>query len=328
MINHIFNQINSDENIEVKQTLIEHVKTLYNKYINTLNNEEKEYLNVEDERTRMKKKYLYSSEIGVNINSNKLLRIGACSREVYFKMTGAYGKEREFSEIDTTERNELVKEQWKNKLKLSAIFKEKENIVSGELNGINIRLNFDGYIIDPLNENKEYILLIKPINDTAFSVRDEIWPKYGNPKPNNFHLAEVSSLLAILKKPVMLLYVGKNNTAMTQEFLFGLKNGLIKYKIGEDEITTNLSVVESLTSINIFKTAFLEENLIPPRSYQKSKELSSDEISLLIENRIINSKKGNELSRSNAEYVNFKCESCKYSKICNEINEEWVNRDE
>ena len=48
--NNIINQILNDETIEEKKTWLEYVKEIYDTYINTLNNENVDYMNSENEK--------------------------------------------------------------------------------------------------------------------------------------------------------------------------------------------------------------------------------------------------------------------------------------
>ena len=78
--NNIINQILNDETIEEKKTWLEYVKEIYDTYINTLNNENIDYMNSENEKV-IKEKLFKTSDFSLKINNSDELEIGHCMRE-------------------------------------------------------------------------------------------------------------------------------------------------------------------------------------------------------------------------------------------------------
>lgn len=324
--NHILNQMIKDENNENKPKLFEFINTLYKTYLNTLNNEkEHKYLNVEDERVILdsENKYIYANELGMVING---MHFGNCKRSLYFKLTGAIKNDTEVCDIESIERNVLIKDQWIKKIKFADLYKEIEEkeFSHDELGPIKLHSSGDGIIMDYIQE-KESVLLIKPVNDTAFSVKERVFhPKKGNPLPMVEHLPEVIALLLIHKKPVKLVYVGKNRADEYSEFQIGVKDGILVIN-GEkyDKVELRKIYVE-LKNIQIMFT----ENLIPPRDYMRTRPLTTEEILALTSNGIItNYYEENDLM-GGKPYTPFRCSVCKYKTICDSLSDGWVNPNE
>jgi hypothetical protein len=318
--NHVFNQMNKDEKVETKRTFAESINELYKLRINTLNNEEKAYENVEDPRVLDEKKSIYASEIGYNLNSNPLLHIGHCKRALYLRLTGAIGKDREVGELESIARNMFVKTQWLEKIEFAQLNCESDSendSFARDIRGLNIMTTNECFVKDYSN-NRIFALLIKPVNDTAFSIRDRLWSDKYKPQPLNEHLAEVATLLIYYKKPVKILYVGKNNPEMVREFNFGVSNGNLTVN---GELVEGFRMADLFTQIDDIKLAFTS-NMIPPRDYIRPRLLNITEIGELIKNGIINKREGEELANGK-EYENFHCSSCKYREICNSIDDNW-----
>lgn len=287
---------------------------------NSLNNEiEKAYLNNEDPRTIEETKIIKANEIGLNLNKEPLLRFGSCLRELYFKITGAIAEDRQLSEIEGIERNELVKQQWIDKIKYSRLSREEHKILNYAT--VKFESTVDLIIYDPI-EDKEYGLLIKPVNDTATTVRNKIWNNR-NPQPMEIHIPEICLNMFILKMPVKVLYVGKNNSEMIKEFNFGVNKNMLTVNKKEYEKKINIyGVVEDMKNIDYA----IEKSLIPPRSFVKG-ELTREEVDLLFDNDMINNIESNRYLNGET-YENFRCRSCRYNQLCNSLNTGWININE
>lgn len=287
---------------------------------NSLNNEiEKAYLNNEDQRTIEETKIIKANEIGLNLNKEPLLRFGSCLRELYFKITGAIAEDRQLSEIEGIERNELVKQQWIDKIKYSGLSREEHKILNYAT--VKFESTVDLIIYDPI-EDKEYGLLIKPVNDTATTVRNKIWNNR-NPQPMEIHIPEICLNMFILKMPVKVLYVGKNNSEMIKEFNFGVNKNMLTVNKKEYEKKINIyGVVEDMKNIDYA----IEKSLIPPRSFVKG-ELTREEVDLLFDNDMINNVESNRYLNGET-YENFRCRSCRYNQLCNSLNTGWININE
>lgn len=285
---------------------------------NAINNEiEKPYLNNEDSRTIEKIKIIKANEIGLNLNKESLLRFGSCLRELYFKITGTISEDRQLSEIEAIERNELVKKQWIDKILYTKIGRKEEHKILN-YGIVKFESTEDLIIYDPI-EDREYGLLIKPVNDTATTVRNQIWSNW-KAKPMDIHIPEICLNMFILKMPVKVLYVGKNNSEMIKEFNFGVdKNMLTINKVICDKKINIYAIVEDMKNID----HAIEKSLIPPRSFFKG-ELTRQEVDLLYDNDLINNIDSNRYLNGET-YENFRCKSCRYNQLCNSINTGWVN---
>ncbi|MGL5718399.1 MAG: hypothetical protein ACRCX2_35675 [Paraclostridium sp.] len=318
--NNIINQIQKEA--EVKKSVTDYVNELYNTYINTINNSDLKYYNVEDERVLDDVKILSTSEIGIDLSGEKLLHIGNCKRNLFFKLTGAIMLDKDVSEIEVLERNMLIKEQWVKKFAFAKVLvTPDDDVIEKELRGVKFKSSCDGHIKDYINE-KVFTLMIKPVNDSAFAVKDRLWPNFGGkPEPLNEHLSEAATLMIYYKKPVKILYVGKNNASLTKEFNIGIQEGSLSID-GEKNEDFNMNLL--LKEIDDVKK-MLTEDMIPPRDYIAPRQLNIDEIHQLKRRNMIISREEQEL-RNGKEYENFHCKSCKYRELCQAIGEGWVKK--
>lgn len=318
--NNIIQQIFEDKNVIDHKTTIEYVQDLMKTYYSTLNNEEgeKAYLNNEDFRVLTGPTYLRPNEVGM-VLSNPKIRVGGCKRELYLKVHGAAKEDKDLSEIETIERNNFIKEQWLNKFEFCKIIGEHENDEEKMIFSTTFKSYEKNYIMD-YKKDKKYTLLIKPVNDTTYSVRDTIWPSNPmiNPKMMYIHLPEAVVLMYYYKAPVKIIYVGKNNTEMFQEFNIGTKS---------DKVTVN-GVPLEFTSISAFVTEIentrdiLKGNKIPPRDFNIEQVLDAQTINEMLDLNIINNRTANGLLRGDL-YTDFQCNSCKYFNLCKTIGAGW-----
>lgn len=308
------------ENENTVKGIFDYIQDVNKIRFNALNNEiDKPYLNNEDPRTIKETKIIKANEIGLNLNKEPLLRFGSCLRELYFKITGAIAEDRQLSEIEGIERNELVKQQWIDKIKYSGLSREEHKILNYAT--VKFESTVDLIIYDPI-EDKEYGLLIKPVNDTATTVRNKIWNNR-NPQPMEIHIPEICLNMFILKMPVKVLYVGKNNSEMIKEFNFGVNKNMLTVNKKEYEKKINIyGVVEDMKNIDYA----IEKSLIPPRSFVKG-ELTREEVDLLFDNDMINNVESNRYLNGET-YENFRCRSCRYNQLCNSLNTGWININE
>lgn len=321
----IVNQmLKEDKEKELEMNYFERINFIYNKYLNTLNNETRQYLNMEDERVGMKNNiYIKTDEFGINIHDSDYLRIGGCERETYFKIYNFEKEAKTFKEVESIERDELIKEQWLRKLKLAGVVTEVEQGPLKSINGIRIKSSIDTFILN-FEKNNIVGLLIKPVNDTAKSIRNQLWSDYDNvkPMPLKVHLPEVLSLIIFYKMPIKLLYVGKNNSELIRSFTFGVK---------DKNLTVDGEIVEGITtdgiskSLGIFRKAFTEKK-VPPRGYARPIILNPTEIGNLVKEKLINKIEADKLVKGQ-EFEPFRCASCKYRKICNSLKDDFVSID-
>lgn len=321
MENNIITQIYNDpKNTEPKE-LFEYVKELYEKYINSINNEigENQYKNAEDSRILDNEIIFKANEFGFCINNDELLRVGSCIRKLYFQLTGAIGEPRKVQELEVHERNKLIIDQWIKKLDFLKIIEKPEHKVITQA-GIKIETTENAFIYDA-RKNTTFALIIKPINDTAFSIRDIIFPTFSNIKPQilNTHIPEIILNMLILKQPVKLLYVGKNNPEMIKEFDCGITR---KKLVVNGEVKEEIDVTYIFEEIKQIAYALLEK-VVPPRKYKEYKALNKKQISDLFELKFINKKEMTEILNGDS-YINFYCKDCRYRNICNAISEDWV----
>lgn len=319
MEKNILTQIYNDPKNEKPKGLFEYVKIFCDQYVNTINNEinESKYKNAEDERTLDEEKIFKTSEFGLCIDNNELYRVGPCIRKLYFQLTGTIGLPREIEEIETHERNQLVIKQWLNKLDFLKIIKEPEHKIIEQYN-IKIQSTENAFIYDA-KKNNTYALMIKPVNDTAYSIRDKVFPNFPNIKPQilNSHIAEVILNMIILKQPVKLLYVGKNQSGMVQEFNIGISKQKL---VINGEIKENIDVTSIFKDIGEISHAFLNK-IIPPKKFNEY-IVKQEEAAELFDMGFINKKELQEILNGKP-YKNFYCNSCRYREICNSISKDW-----
>lgn len=309
------------ENENTVKGIFDYIQDVNKIRFNALNNEiDKPYLNNEDPRTIKETKIIKANEIGLNLNKEPLLRFGSCLRELYFKITGAIAEYRQLSEIESIERNELVKQQWIDKILYTGIAR-KENHKILHYATVNFESTEDLIIYDPI-EDREYGLLIKPVNDTASTVRNRIWSKWYS-KPMDIHIPEICLNMFILKMPVKVLYVGKNNSEMIKEFNFGVNKNILT--INKEEYEKKISIYDVVEDMKNIDHA-IEKSIIPPRSFVKD-ELTREEVDLLLDNDLTNITESNRYYNGET-YENFRCKSCRYNQLCNSLNKGWVNLNE
>ncbi|MGL5716532.1 MAG: hypothetical protein ACRCXX_14445 [Cetobacterium sp.] len=322
--NHILNQILKDEKKEEKPTLIEFVNRTYEAYINTLNNEkENTYLNQEDPRSGGKIEYLHPNEIGLRFE-NKSIFFGNCKRNLFFKLTGAIKSDTQLSEVEAIERNNLVKEQWKRKFEFLGLLEQEEEknieVSFKKLGDIKIHTTSDGIIKDFV-AGRESTLLIKPLNDSAFVIKDKVFSEKGSPMWE--HIAEAAILMFAHKRQVKLLYVGKNNSETYKEYQIGSEGGFI---------TINGEIRTDIPARNMYKefdaiVCMFNENLIPPRDYPRPRSLSPEEINEYVKYGTISGYRDENEYLNGKEYEAFRCTVCKYKTLCNSISDGWLNKE-
>lgn len=144
--NNIINQILNDETIEEKKTWLEYVKDIYDTYINTLNNENVDYMNSENEKA-IKEKLFKTSDFSLKINNSDELEIGHCMRENYFRFKNSYSDIVSSKVYEEIEKNILYKEQFLRKLKLLNLIEEPKKELFN-LYDIKVETTEDAIIID------------------------------------------------------------------------------------------------------------------------------------------------------------------------------------
>ena len=203
--NNIINQIIQDnikkkengENIE-QTSWIQIMQEVYNTYINTLNNESEVYKNTEDRKIYIEKIFK-ASDFSFCVSELEELEIGHCCRETYFRFKNSYQDNVTSKVTEDIEKNMLSKEQFLRKLKLVDIYKEPENTIVNTF-GLNIETTEDGFIYD-YERDKEYILLIKPVNDSVGIIKNKVWNKF-NAKPLSYHIPEIMLNMFLIRKPL------------------------------------------------------------------------------------------------------------------------------
>ena len=321
----IVTQIENNDYTANDKTFFDIVNDIYNTYLNTLNNETLQYLNIEDERIGSNNKYIRTDELGLNIDDNPLLRIGGCERYLYFRISDKENIrnikiERTFDEIETHEKIELIKEQWLRKFKLSKVLIDLEQCDTKDIGGLKIRTSSNICIYDSDRDNSS-VVLIKPVNDSAKSIRNIIFPDFKNKKSNpmNIHLAEALALIIFYRKPVKLLYVGKNDSKLFKYFDIALKDKCITI---DGKIIEGINVSGISTSLGILKKS-LNEDIVPPRGFVKPRLLSKEEVSILKSKQMINVFEEEELLKGDL-YESFRCKTCPYRSLCNSLPEGFV----
>ena len=310
MENNILTQIYNDPKSK-KLPLLEYVQMIVNEDLNTKNCklEDERYLNVEDERYLYDSKKIGANEISFCFENNPIFRVGNCIRKLYFQINNAIGEDKDISDIEMIERNHLVVKQWIDKFKLVGIYEEpkKQRIKTA---GIEIESTEDGFINDPSSQNNiNYALMIKPVNDTAFSILNVCWAE--EPMILPIHIPEIILNLLILKKPIKLIYVGKNNPSKVQEFNIGTSNKKLKINGVVQSFIEIDGVLQDIKEIGYA----LNNNMIPERKYI-SRILDPADAYKLADFNIVTKKEVMNLINGK-EYLYWGCEKCKYSNICN-----------
>jgi hypothetical protein len=312
--NHIFTQ--SEEEIK---SFLGMNENFYNLYINTLNNEKETYRNVEDSRTASAKKFVETHELSLNLNNDTRLHIGGCKRQNYLKMYGFIGLPRSASELDAIEKNELMKKQLLRRFELSKVLISPKSSEVAEINGLELKGEHDGIVYDFVND-KEYTLLIKPVNDSAFSIKNQLFGQYRKPTVMDVHMAEVFGCLLVFKKPVKLIYVGKNYSNNIVEFNIGMKSQNIYIN---DEVAHQYTIDSLLSEIGQYKYAF-ENGFIPNRDYPVTYLEVDTEV--LLANGILSDYDCKDL-KYGKQVQNFRCNSCQYKNYCDAIGINWVKNE-
>ena len=311
--NNIINQIIQDnikkkengENVE-QTSWLQIMQEVYNTYINTLNNESEVYKNTEDRKIYIEKIFK-ASDFSFCISELEELEIGHCCRETYFRFKNSYQDNVTSKVTEDIEKNMLSKEQFLRKLKLVDIYKEPENTIVNTF-GLNIETTEDGFIYD-YERDKEYILLIKPVNDSVGIIKNKVWNKF-NAKPLSYHIPEIMLNMFLIRKPLKLIYVGKNNSELYKEFNFGFQDSCLSIdnnKIPEYDLSYLLD------KIKLFEK-HIEKDVIPRKIFT-DKSLGMDEINNMQSYGLIEDFEINKLLNGEM-YKNFQCNSCKYKTIC------------
>lgn len=318
---HIINQRLKDEKIETKKNYFEEVNRIYNEYLNTLNNETKKYLNMEDERVGEDNKFIKTNEVGFCIDGDPLLRIGACEREVFFRISGISAEGRVFKEIESIEKNELIKQQWLRKLKLANVLTDIEQGTIKEMGGMSIKSTIDCFIHN-FKRNSPVGLLIKPVNDTAQSIRVKLWNKNSDFKyePLKEHIPEIMLLLVFYRIPIKVLYIGKNDSTLIRDFTLTIKEGCLAI---DGEKRENLPIKKISESLGILRKA-MTEKITPPRAFVKPRVLTALEIGRMVKERLISSFEAEKLGKSEI-FEPYQCNFCRYKELCNSLGEGFVN---
>lgn len=318
MKNNIIFQIYNDEKIVDKKELFDYVKELYNEHINSINCDNDQYKNVEDNRFLDEKKIIKANEIGYTIDGKEHCRVGSCIRNTFFNINNSIGLPISSSEIDLYERNQLIKKQFIDKLKFVQIYEEPKNIIVSQKN-LSIQSTEDGFIYDA-KKNNIYALLIKPINDSAFAVKNVLAPTYENLKSDLMpvHIPEIIVNMLILQKPIKIVYIGKNNP----DFIVSFDCGINKQKLTvNNERREYLDISYVSTDMKELNHA-LETNIVPPRKY-KNIILSKEEAVEMFELKMITNRELNDIINLKESYLDFHCTNCKYKNICDSISEGW-----
>ena len=321
MENNILTQIYNDQKITEKKTLFEYVKILCDEEMNTINNKLKEekYKNAEDDRYLDENKIFKANEFSYCFDGKDLLRVGNCIRKLFFQINNTIGLPREIEEKELYERNRLIINQWIDKLSFLKIYEEPKNEIIEQFN-IQIQSTENGFIYDP-SKNIKYALMIKPVNDTSFSILNTIWPQSLEPTILPIHIPEVILNLLILKKPIKVLYVGKNNCGKIQEFNIGIsKQKLTINRVVQDHININY-IFEDLKETSFAFT----NNVIPPQKY-KEVIIDPADAYKLSELNIVNNKES-ALLANGKPYRYWQCNDCRYKNTCNSISKDWTKID-
>lgn len=316
MNNNIINQLYLDENANIKYDNIIDYSQFINKIrFNNMNNEigEKSFYNREDIRLITEEKYLSPNELGFNLFGKSFLRIGSCNRQIALKIFGAISNDKELNVFETIERNNLIKKQWEDKFEYCNLLKKLPEPEIKNIFGINIK-SFEKYLIKDVVREKEYVLMIKPINDTSYMIKETI---FANKEIMNIHIPEILMNIFYFKKPVKLLYVGKNNTELFVEHNIGIKDGYI-IENGKEYKQYNIT---DLINDAIELQNLIEDKKIPNKNYLIDSQLKVTEISEMIKHKIINNKNGNAILNGIENYTSFQCIDCKYRTICQELGD-------
>lgn len=311
--NNLINQLLQDETIEEKKTWIEYVNDIYDIYINSRNNEKDSSFNSEDERA-YKDKVFKASDFSLKVNEQNELEIGHCMRESFFRYKNSYQDNVPSKQFDEIEKNILYKEQYLRKLRLCSLIEEKEKIIF-EIQNIKIESTEDAFIMDYQNQ-KEYLLFIKPVNDSVSIIKNKLFSKFKKPIPLSYHIPEIILNMYIHKKPAKILYIGKNNSDLITEFNFGFLNGNLTIN---NELHNEIKLKTLISSLSYLSFS-IEKDILPNKIFT-DRILSNEEINEMREYGLIEDFELDRLLNGN-EYKNFQCNTCKYKTTCNNFMEE------
>lgn len=310
--NNIINQILNDETIEEKKTWLEYVKDIYDTYINTLNNENVDYMNSENEKV-IKEKLFKTSDFSLKINNSDELEIGHCMRENYFRFKNSYSDIVSSKVYEEIEKNILYKEQFLRKLKLLNLIEEPKKEVFN-LYDIKVETTEDAIIID-YDKKKEYLLFIKPVNDSVGIIKNKVFSKYQKPIPLNYHLPEIILCMYLYRKPAKIIYIGKNNPDFISEFNFGFKNSFLSIN---NEASDGINIKDFLEQIEYFSKCISEDIL--PNTIFTNETLNNSQVIDMKNYGIIEDFEVEKLLNGQ-KYKCFQCNNCKYKTTCENLQE-------
>lgn len=316
MDNNLIHQMYNDENANIKfNNIIDYSQFINKIRFNNMNNEigEKAFYNREDLRLITEEQYLTPNELGLNLYGKNILRIGSCNRQVALKIFGAISEDKEINIFENIERNNLVKKQWEDKLEYCNLLIKLPEPEIKDVFGLKIK-SYEKYLVKDVIREKEYVLMIKPINDTSYMIKETI---FANNEIMNVHVPEILINIFYFKKPVKLLYVGKNNTELYVEHNIGIKDGYI-IDGGKEYPQYNIT---DLVNSSIELQNLIADKKIPNNDYFINKQLQVNEISEMIRNKIINNKCGNSIMNGMENYTSFQCSDCKYKNMCQELGD-------
>ena len=114
----------------------------------------------------------------------------------------------------------------------------------------------------------------------------------------------------LIRKPLKLIYVGKNNSELYKEFNFGFQDSFLSI----DNNKTNDYNLSYLTDkIKLFEK-HIEKDVVPRKIFT-DKNLNMDEINNMQSYGLIEDFEINKLLNGEM-YKNFQCNGCKYKTIC------------
>lgn len=285
---------------------LNYVNDVWNIHTNTLNNEKESYKNIEQERFDKQNTIFKAKDFGLFLQNNPLLRIGNCLRQLYFDCMNSYQDPRDYNVIFEMERNFLIKKQWLEKLNFCGLLKPSKNEIINFV-GLSIQTTEDAFIYD-YEKEKEYALLIKPVNESTQTVKKKIFNKH---EPIFYHVAEIILNMILLKKPVKVLYVGKNKAVAGDELNFGIIQNILYCN---NNPLKNIDVRWILEDLKQIKE-MLEKEIVPKKSYSFEKNLTIEEINDLLSAELIQDFETKKLLNGGT-YTSYQCKDCKYRSIC------------
>ncbi|MGL6131670.1 MAG: hypothetical protein ACRCZ9_08680 [Fusobacteriaceae bacterium] len=318
--NNIINQMVNDDKQENRTSFMASINKVYDTYLGSLNNETESFKNNEDERAGGVIEYIYPSEIGLSLGETGMLYFGTCKRSLFLKLAGAFrDNQKDFDEIATIERINLIKKQWIEKFKVCGNFKKHEDslVEFKALGEIKISNHCDGVVYD-YELDTEMMLLIKPIEHN-FITKDSVFSENGTPMYD--HLSEAIAVAMANRKQVKILYVGKNKAKEYKEYNIGSKAGVITIN-GVERVDINITNV--LSQFSKIKT-MLESNMVPPRDYGKPGFINQQQLEELKKYNVIREQESWKYLNNKEMYTPFRCSYCNYQKTCNAMPEDWCD---